>query len=41
MLIQIHMLQNYAPANLNRDDTGAPKDAIFGGCGAAASPASA
>lgn len=31
MLIQIHMLQNYAPANLNRDDTGAPKDAIFGG----------
>jgi CRISPR system Cascade subunit CasC len=31
MLIQIHILQNYAPANLNRDDTGAPKDAIFGG----------
>ena len=31
MLIQIHMLQNYAPANLNRDQTGAPKDAIFGG----------
>lgn len=31
MLIQIHMLQNYAPANLNRDDTGSPKDAIFGG----------
>lgn len=31
MLIQIHMLQNYAPANLNRDDTGAPKDAFFGG----------
>jgi len=25
------MLQNYAPANLNRDDTGSPKDAIFGG----------
>lgn len=24
------MLQNYAPSNLNRDDTGAPKDAIFG-----------
>ena len=31
MLIQIHMLQNYAPSNLNRDDTGAPKDAYFGG----------
>lgn len=31
MLIQIHMLQNYAPANLNRDDTGSPKDAFFGG----------
>jgi CRISPR system Cascade subunit CasC len=25
------MLQNFAPANLNRDDTGSPKDAIFGG----------
>ena len=31
MLIQFHMLQNYAPSNLNRDDTGAPKDALFGG----------
>ena len=31
MLIQIHMLQNYAPSNLNRDDTGSPKDAFFGG----------
>jgi CRISPR system Cascade subunit CasC len=31
MLIQIHLLQNYSPANLNRDDTGAPKDALFGG----------
>jgi CRISPR system Cascade subunit CasC len=31
MLIQIHILQNYAPANLNRDDTGSPKDALFGG----------
>jgi len=31
MLIQFHILQNYSPANLNRDDTGAPKDAIFGG----------
>lgn len=31
MLIQIHMLQNYAPSNLNRDDTGSPKNANFGG----------
>jgi CRISPR system Cascade subunit CasC len=31
MLIQIHLLQNYAPSNLNRDDSGSPKSAIFGG----------
>lgn len=31
MLIEIHMLQNHAPSNLNRDDTGSPKSAIFGG----------
>jgi CRISPR system Cascade subunit CasC len=31
MLIQFHTLQNYVPSNLNRDDTGAPKDAMFGG----------
>ncbi|MCW1970178.1 MAG: type I-E CRISPR-associated protein Cas7/Cse4/CasC [Anaerolineae bacterium] len=30
-LIQIHILQNYSPANLNRDDTGSPKDSMFGG----------
>ncbi len=30
-IIEIHALQNYAPSNLNRDDTGAPKDALFGG----------
>mgnify|MGYP001315919693 CR=1 FL=1 len=30
-LIEIHALQNFAPSNLNRDDTGAPKDAWFGG----------
>ncbi len=30
MLIQFHILQNYAPSNLNRDDTGSPKDAVFG-----------
>ncbi len=31
MLIEIHMIQNYSPANLNRDDLGAPKTCIFGG----------
>ncbi len=31
MLIDIHLLQNHAPSNLNRDDTGSPKDAVFGG----------
>ncbi len=31
MKIEIHLLQNFAPANLNRDDTGAPKDCEFGG----------
>ena len=31
MLIQFHLLQNYVPSNLNRDDTGSPKDAVFGG----------
>src|SRR5579883_709933 len=31
MLIQIHSIQNHAPANLNRDDLGAPKACYFGG----------
>jgi CRISPR system Cascade subunit CasC len=31
MLIEIHMTQNHAPSNLNRDDTGSPKEAMFGG----------
>lgn len=31
MRIEIHVLQNFAPSNLNRDDTGSPKDADFGG----------
>lgn len=30
-VVEIHVLQNFAPSNLNRDDTGAPKDAMFGG----------
>lgn len=31
MIIELHILQNFAPANLNRDDTGSPKDCEFGG----------
>lgn len=31
MKIEIHLLQNFAPSNLNRDDTGAPKDCELGG----------
>ncbi len=31
MLFEIHMLKNYPPVNLNRDDTGAPKTCVFGG----------
>ncbi len=31
MFIEIHALQNFAPSNLNRDDTGNPKDTEFGG----------
>jgi CRISPR system Cascade subunit CasC len=31
MLLELHILQNFAPSNLNRDDTNAPKDCEFGG----------
>jgi len=31
MLIEVHIIQNHAPSNLNRDDSGSPKTAIFGG----------
>ena len=31
MLLELHLLQNFAPSNLNRDDTGSPKDCQFGG----------
>jgi CRISPR system Cascade subunit CasC len=30
-ILEFHILQNFAPSNLNRDDTGSPKDAFFGG----------
>jgi CRISPR system Cascade subunit CasC len=28
---EVHLIQNFAPSNLNRDDTGQPKSATFGG----------
>ncbi len=31
IFIEFHAIQNMAPSCLNRDDTGAPKDAMFGG----------
>ena len=31
MLIELHAIQNHSPANLNRDDLGAPKTCCFGG----------
>ncbi|MGD9891485.1 MAG: type I-E CRISPR-associated protein Cas7/Cse4/CasC [Dehalococcoidia bacterium] len=31
MQIELHIIQNFAPSNLNRDDTGSPKDCVFGG----------
>jgi CRISPR system Cascade subunit CasC len=31
MLLELHILQNFAPSNLNRDDTGSPKTCEFGG----------
>lgn len=31
MKVELHLIQNFPPANLNRDDTGAPKDCEFGG----------
>ncbi len=31
-LIELHMLQSFPVSCLNRDDVGAPKSAVFGGC---------
>lgn len=31
MIVELHLLQSIGPANLNRDDTGSPKDCVFGG----------
>ncbi|MGI6357082.1 MAG: type I-E CRISPR-associated protein Cas7/Cse4/CasC [Bacillota bacterium] len=31
MLFEFHMIKNFPPTNLNRDDTGSPKSCFFGG----------
>jgi CRISPR system Cascade subunit CasC len=31
MFIELHLIQNFSPSNLNRDDTNNPKDCEFGG----------
>lgn len=31
MFVELHLIQNFSPANLNRDDTNNPKDCEFGG----------
>lgn len=31
MRVELHILQNFAPSNLNRDDTNSPKECQFGG----------
>src|SRR6476620_6062844 len=31
MFVELHILQNFPPSNLNRDDVGQPKDGDFGG----------
>ncbi|HMS60291.1 MAG TPA: type I-E CRISPR-associated protein Cas7/Cse4/CasC, partial [Tepidiformaceae bacterium] len=31
MQLELHILQNFAPSNLNRDDLGSPKSCEFGG----------
>jgi CRISPR system Cascade subunit CasC len=31
MFVELHIIQNFAPSCLNRDDTNSPKDTVFGG----------
>lgn len=31
MFVEVHIIQSFSPSNLNRDDTNAPKDCVFGG----------
>lgn len=37
-IVEIHILQTMPPSNLNRDDTGSPKKAVYGGVTRARSP---
>ena len=30
-IVDVHVLQTVPPSNINRDDTGSPKTAVFGG----------
>ena len=31
MFVEIHIIQNFAPSCLNRDESNSPKDCMFGG----------
>ena len=31
MILELHLIQNFAPSNLNRDENNAPKECLFGG----------
>lgn len=31
LFLDVHVLQTVPPSNLNRDDTGSPKTAVYGG----------
>jgi CRISPR system Cascade subunit CasC len=31
MFVELHLIQNFAPSNLNRDSNGVPKACTFGG----------
>ncbi len=31
MYLDVHAIQNVPPSNINRDDTGSPKTALYGG----------
>ena len=41
MIIELHILQNFAPSNLNRDDTNSPKNASLAATAVPVFPASA
>ena len=41
MFLDLHIIQNFSPSNLNRDDANTPKDCEFGGTAVPVSLASA